>query len=331
MPVVLAFSARDGDPGDLAERIAQRLGRTAWWTGFPADLSATGTSGEPVLTLRPTPDGDVPDAGAWKKAHPAQATSPGDAPRPVQAPLARTGTAPLLESFPALTLNDDTDTEGADSGPDTDADAQTRDDTKGRTGDLPASDWALARIRYAQGTLLLEQQLAAHLGENEQINAELGKVVRAFWNATLHNRLDYWPFGSRNETSADAVGQRYEALVRVVNSGNPRERVTLLFNGVAKDLVPHLMGGVEPQHPVIGVERRDRHRSQLFQEYERRVAELRAAERNRTPRTRRPGDGRRGGGAAYAAAPRRSPSAAQRSRVAACGPRRGAALVAPLH
>ncbi|WP_446046457.1 lonely Cys domain-containing protein, partial [Streptomyces olivaceus] len=285
VPVVLAFSAHDGDPGDLAERIAQRLGRTVWWTGFPADLSATGTSGEPVLTLRPTPDGDVPDAAAWEKARPAQATSPGDAPRPVQAPLARAGAAPLLESFPALTLNDDTDpdtdAEAADSGPDADdadADAEPRGGTEGRAGDLPAPDWVLSRIRYAQEALLFEQRLAAHLGENEQVNAELGKVVRAFWSITLHNRLDYRLFGSRNEMSAGAVGQRYEALARVVDSGNLRERVTFLFNGVAKDLVPHLMGGVEPQHPVIGVERRDRHRSQLFQEYERRVAELRAAE-----------------------------------------------------
>ncbi|NED05801.1 hypothetical protein G3I55_29590, partial [Streptomyces sp. SID6648] len=77
-----------------------------------------------------------------------------------------------------------------------------------------------------------------------------------FWTITLHNRLDYRLFGSRNEMSAGAVGQRYEALARVVESGNLRERVTFLFNGVAKDLVPHLMGGVEPQHPVIAVERR---------------------------------------------------------------------------
>ncbi|NEB60516.1 lonely Cys domain-containing protein, partial [Streptomyces diastaticus] len=284
VPVVLAFSAHDGDPGDLAGRTAQRLGRTVWWTEFPVDVSATGTSGEPVLTLRTTPDGDVPDAGAWERARPAQATSPGDAPRPVQAPLARAA-APLLESFPALTLHEDTEGEATDSGSDSDSDSDPYVDAEtpdaaadGNTGDRPAPDWVLARIRYAQEALLFERRLAAHLGENEQVNAEIGKVVRAFWTITLHNRLDYRLFGSRNEMSAGAVGQRYEALARVVESGNLRERVTFLFNGVAKDLVPHLMGGVEPQHPVIAVERRDRHKSQLFQEYERRVAELRAAE-----------------------------------------------------
>ncbi|MFD8255597.1 lonely Cys domain-containing protein, partial [Streptomyces werraensis] len=270
VPVVLAYSAHDGDPGDLAERIAQRLGRTVWWTDFPADLSTPGAPGEPFLTLRTAPDGAEPDAGAWNKARPAQATTPGDAPRPIQAPLARAA-APLLESFPALTLDEDTDA-------DADADAETERETREQPGDRPAPAWVLARIRYAQEALLFEQRLAAHLGENEQVNAEFGKVVRAFWNITLHNRLDYRLFGSRNALSAGAVGQSYESLARVVESGNLRERVTFLFNGVAKDLVPHLMGGVEPQHPVIGLERRDRHKSERFKEYERQVAELRAAE-----------------------------------------------------
>lgn len=273
VPVVLAYSAHDGDPGDLAERIAQRLGRTVWWTDFPADLSTPGAPGEPFLTLRTTPDGAEPGADAWNKARPAQATTPGDAPRPIQAPLARTA-APLLESFPALTLDEDTDEHSSE----TDADAETKRGTTAPPGDRPAPAWVLARIRYAQEALLFEQRLAAHLGENEQVNAEFGKVVRAFWNITLHNRLDYRLFGSRNALSAGAVGQNYESLARVVESGNLRERVTFLFNGVAKDLVPYLMGGVEPQHPVIGLERRDRHKSERFKEYERQVAELRAAE-----------------------------------------------------
>ncbi|MEV1049149.1 hypothetical protein, partial [Streptomyces sp. NPDC049916] len=57
-----------------------------------------------------------------------------------------------------------------------------------------------------------------------------------------------------------------------------RERVTFLFNGVATNLVPYLMGGVEPQHPVIRVERRDRHPSEQMMRYEREVDELREAE-----------------------------------------------------
>ncbi|WP_331462817.1 lonely Cys domain-containing protein [Streptomyces sp. Z38] len=282
VPVVLAYSAHDGDPGDLAERIAQRLGRTVWWSDFPADLSTPGAPGEPFLILRTTPDGTEPDADAWNKARPAQATTPGDAPRPVQAPLPRAA-APLLESFPALTLDEDTGTdEDTEKDEDTDSDADTGAERKReRTeppGDRPAPAWVLARIRYAQEALLFEQRLADHLGENEQVNAEFGKVVRAFWSIALHNRLDYRLFGSRNPLSAGAVGQNYESLARVVESGNLRERVTFLFNGVAKDLVPYLMGGVEPQHPVIGLERRDRHKSERFKEYERQVAELRAAE-----------------------------------------------------
>ncbi|MGW5370307.1 lonely Cys domain-containing protein [Streptomyces sp. NPDC004011] len=382
VPVVLAFEDRADDAVGLADRIAQRLGRSVWWSGFPADFSGMGGSGQPVLTLHASEAGDVPGAGAWHEARPVRPSAAVDAPRAVQAPHPRAagpdtaatpgggnrtaaadatggaadrgddrgpadttpqdartpssdpdrasgaagGTAgdvfsalvspvsspaasessstarpsapsagEVLESFPSLSLNDDSSESDLNSDddprPPLSRDDSESDDDPGplpsREEDsesedepehLPAPDWVLARIRYAQEALYFEQALAAYLGDNQQVNAEFGKVARAFWNITLHNRLDYRLFGSSNELSAGAVGRSYEDLARVVNSGNLRERVTFLFNGVAKDLVPYLMGGVEPQHPVIGVERRDRQKSQRFREYERQVAELRAAE-----------------------------------------------------
>ncbi|MET8476395.1 hypothetical protein ABZV68_04100, partial [Streptomyces clavifer] len=146
-----------------------------------------------------------------------------------------------------------------------------------RTEQLAAPPWVLARVRYAQEALYFEQSLAAYLGENARVNDEFGKVVRAFWAIALHNRTDYRQFGSRSGEDAGSVGTSYEKLARVVESGNLRERVTFLFNGVARDLVPYLMGGVEPQHPVIGLERRDRHRTEQLRRYERERAELLAA------------------------------------------------------
>ncbi|WP_346139900.1 hypothetical protein, partial [Streptomyces virens] len=154
---------------------------------------------------------------------------------------------------------------------------RSRTGPAGRTGDLPAPPWVLARIRYAQEALIFEQRLADHLGEHEQVNAEFGKVVRAFWTIALHNRTDYRLFGSNSGLGGGAVGTSFEDLARVVESGNLRERVNFLFNGVARDLVPYLMGGVEPQHPVIGIERRDRHRTEQMRRYERERDELLAA------------------------------------------------------
>ncbi|WP_230543806.1 lonely Cys domain-containing protein, partial [Streptomyces griseus] len=219
------------------------------------------------------------------------------------------GAGPVLESFPALSL----DTDGESDSDDDPRPLLSRDDStpppsRGRepstdrettpapvaprpavephdssdsdedADELPAPAWVLARVRYAQEALYFERRLAAHLGENRQINEEYGKVVRAFWHIALSNRLDYRLFGSDRGEDGGAVGTAYESLARVVESGNLRERVTFLFNGVASNLVPYLMGGVEPQHPVIGVERRDRHRSEQLRRFEREVAELRDAE-----------------------------------------------------
>ncbi|NYS18154.1 lonely Cys domain-containing protein [Streptomyces sp. SJ1-7] len=86
VPVVLALPGPAADAAALADRVARRLGRTVWWTGFPVDLSGTG---DPVLTLRPTADGTDPGATAWQRTRPAHPSSAEDAPRPVPAPLSR--------------------------------------------------------------------------------------------------------------------------------------------------------------------------------------------------------------------------------------------------
>ncbi|MGW2539053.1 lonely Cys domain-containing protein, partial [Streptomyces sp. NPDC001499] len=89
-PVVLAFSGPPADAGDVAHRLAQRLGRSVWWTDFPADLSAAGGSGQPVLDLRDsTVAGSVPTADVWHETRPVRYTSAGDAPRTLPAPVPR--------------------------------------------------------------------------------------------------------------------------------------------------------------------------------------------------------------------------------------------------
>ncbi|MYS26331.1 lonely Cys domain-containing protein, partial [Streptomyces sp. SID7804] len=113
-PVVLAFAGPSADAGDLAERTAQWLGRTVWWTDFPSDLSGTGDSGEPVLTLHAwSAFGGVPGTDAWHRARPAQSASPEDAPRTLPAPVPRsTGRAtapPAAPTGPGRTLPTDAD------------------------------------------------------------------------------------------------------------------------------------------------------------------------------------------------------------------------------
>ncbi|MFF1278926.1 hypothetical protein ACFVZC_37110 [Streptomyces marokkonensis] len=89
-PVVLACAGPSADAEDLAERTAQWLGRPVWWTDFSVDLSGTGDSGKPVLTLHAWPAlGGPPGADAWHLATPAHPTSPEDAPRILPAPVRR--------------------------------------------------------------------------------------------------------------------------------------------------------------------------------------------------------------------------------------------------
>ncbi|MYR96708.1 lonely Cys domain-containing protein [Streptomyces sp. SID4937] len=89
VPIVLALPGPAADTADLADRIARRLGRTVWWTGFPVDLSGTGDTGDAVLTLHRTADGTTPGPAPWQRARPAHPASAEDAPRPVSAPLPR--------------------------------------------------------------------------------------------------------------------------------------------------------------------------------------------------------------------------------------------------
>jgi hypothetical protein len=88
-PVVLAFPGPAADAAGLVDRVAGRLGRSVWWTGFPVDLSGTGDGGEQVLTLHASADGTVPGANPWQRVRPAQPAPAQDAPRPVPAPLPR--------------------------------------------------------------------------------------------------------------------------------------------------------------------------------------------------------------------------------------------------
>lgn len=62
-----------------------------WWTDFPVDLSGTDDAGDPVLTLHPADDGTAPGATPWHRTRPAHPASAEDAPRPVPAPLPRSG------------------------------------------------------------------------------------------------------------------------------------------------------------------------------------------------------------------------------------------------
>ncbi|WP_221361612.1 lonely Cys domain-containing protein, partial [Streptomyces sp. REN17] len=100
-------------------------------------------------------------------------------------------------------------------------------------------------------------------------------MARAAWErARLQYPNGLGAFGSANPSLAGSVGTARPALQQVLRSGNLRELVTFLFQGISSDLVPELLGGPEEQHPEIAAERPSRRKAEVRAELERRAEEI---------------------------------------------------------
>ncbi|WP_143663894.1 lonely Cys domain-containing protein, partial [Streptomyces sp. rh34] len=139
--------------------------------------------------------------------------------------------------------------------------------------EVPA--WVRARIRYAEESVAFERRLAGHLAENERVTEEFRKMARAAWErARQQFPRQLAAFGSENPSMAGSVGTGRPALQQVLRSGNLRELVTFLFQGLSSDLVPDMLGGREDQHPEIEAERPSRRQAEARAELERLAEEL---------------------------------------------------------
>ncbi|MFE7449028.1 hypothetical protein [Streptomyces griseus] len=144
--------------------------------------------------------------------------------------------------------------------------------------EVPA--WVRARIRYAEESLAFERRLADHLAENEAVTEEFRKMARAAWERARQQFPRHLAtFGSENPSLAGSVGTARPALQQVLRSGNLRELVTFLFQGISSDLVPEMLGGREDQHPEIEAERPSRRQAEGRAELERLAEELRLDDR----------------------------------------------------
>ncbi|MGO4422836.1 hypothetical protein AB4Z54_30075, partial [Streptomyces sp. MCAF7] len=264
--VVLSFSEPGPGMGALARRLAWRLGRHVWWTDVPTSLSEMSDEGLPVLTA---PAGSAPDGG-WREEAPPAPQSAEDAPYPVPRPLPKSDVGGATAPAALAGVGGTVVSRGVPAAPEA-AEGSVPAEAS------PASPWDMARIRYAEEALDYEQRLATYLAADERINAELAKVVRAFWVLALHNGADYRKFGSDNPGEVGAVGTSFESLARVVESGNVRERVDFLFSGAKNELIPDLTGGKVRRHPVIKAERDGRRNTEAYTRYKEIQAELRAA------------------------------------------------------
>ncbi|MFE7752597.1 hypothetical protein [Streptomyces sp. NPDC057428] len=146
-----------------------------------------------------------------------------------------------------------------------------------RNSDAPP--WVLARIRYAEESVAFDKRLGEYLAENEAVTAEFRKMASAAWAATRQRHPSALAtFGDTSKFKAGVVGRSREALQRVVRSGNLRELVAFLYEGISSDLVPEMLGGAEEQHPEIAAERPSRRQREAYADFMRRAMEIQASD-----------------------------------------------------
>ncbi|MET8883986.1 hypothetical protein [Streptomyces rubiginosohelvolus] len=139
----------------------------------------------------------------------------------------------------------------------------------------PVPAWVQARIRYAEESVAFERRLAEHLAENEAVTEEFRTMARAAWDrARQQYPRAFATFGSENPSMPGTVGTSKPALQQVLRTGNLRELVTFLFQGVSSDLVPEMLGGREDPNPEIEQERPSRRQAQGRAELERLAVQL---------------------------------------------------------
>lgn len=129
-----------------------------------------------------------------------------------------------------------------------------------------APEWIQARVRYLEEGERFEERLGWYLGDHEAANDQLEVMVRAVWDRAV--AADVWQgLGSADFTVDGTVGTGRDQLLAVVESGNLRERMGLLWVGART--ISGLLGSPDPDPPLIHAERGDRLPSSTMTAYER--------------------------------------------------------------
>ncbi|MFF1794026.1 hypothetical protein ACFVXQ_07305, partial [Kitasatospora sp. NPDC058263] len=123
----------------------------------------------------------------------------------------------------------------------------------------PASPGDLRRIAYREHAEAFERRLATHLLQREDVQREVKKVVDLAWAMTTGDK-DKVKFGSRSTGTTGMVGTDRHLLQEVVDRGNIRERMALLYNGYTSNHFAKLVRQRQlPRPEQLTRERADRH------------------------------------------------------------------------
>ncbi|MFI8460542.1 hypothetical protein ACIGG8_34720, partial [Kitasatospora sp. NPDC085464] len=123
----------------------------------------------------------------------------------------------------------------------------------------PAAPGDLRRIRYREQAEAYERRLATHLLDRADVRREVKKVVDLAWSMTTNDK-DRTQFGSRSTGTTGMVGTDRHMLQEVVDGGNLRERMALLYNGYTSNHFAKLVRQRQlPRPEQLKQERQDRH------------------------------------------------------------------------
>ncbi|MFD5462940.1 protein-glutamine glutaminase family protein [Kitasatospora sp. NPDC127059] len=117
----------------------------------------------------------------------------------------------------------------------------------------------LRHIQYLEHAQAFERRLATHLLGREDVQREVKKAVDLAWRMTTGDK-DKAKFGSRSTGTTGMVGTDRHMLQEVVDGGNLRERMALLYNGYTSNHFAKLVRKRElPRPEQLKQERADRH------------------------------------------------------------------------
>ncbi|MFE5300892.1 hypothetical protein [Streptomyces sp. NPDC056632] len=133
------------------------------------------------------------------------------------------------------------------------------------------------RIRYMQASEAFERRLAAHLSQLPAVRDLARLISHVLWSKLKDRPRVHEELGTDSLEMPGAVGADREALKRVVNEGNLRERMTLFFNAISSLALPQRIQQDPSQPESIRRERPQRTANPALADYreaEKRIAEL---------------------------------------------------------
>ena len=124
-----------------------------------------------------------------------------------------------------------------------------------------ASRWIERHLVYVQKAAEFERALAPYLAGRPDVNEQVRVLVEAVWSRTTSDEQRR-RFGTTDPRVAGMVGTDPQVLRRVVESGNLRERLALLYFGLTSKenslMIAEMLGVQLKRSPQIQAERKHR-------------------------------------------------------------------------